>query len=40
MFILKKKSVQFSENDSTIPKNFYGKTKINIEKFLLKNKKF
>ncbi len=35
----KKKSKKFSENDSTNPKNFYGKTKINIEKFLLKDKK-
>ncbi len=35
----KKKIIKFSENQSTSPKNFYGKTKINIEKFLIQNRK-
>ena len=40
MYILKKKKLSnFPENQSTSPKNFYGKTKINIEKFLIHNRK-
>ena len=39
MSILKKKIKKFYENHSTNPKNFYGKTKLKIEKFLLQHKK-
>ena len=38
MSIQKKNYKKFSENSSTNPKNHYGKTKIYIEKYLLKNK--